>query len=348
MEEPGHRCVDTPGDNRCHRSSAVPVPMTCSRFPQGDGSTVPPSDPCSRQGCAMKQFAGKSHDRSSSPPGAARETGGTRRRRGSTTLTVRFRPVIAVVAASLILPGLAIPAHAVVGPVGNGFTVTQADLAFILRQIKIAERHAATLTPANPCGTLVGPGPDQVPDALTSYGLRTVDGSCNNLLPGQVCGGRRAVPAVDHAGVQGRREPSCRLLRPRQPGRPTDVVRTEKGQRVRLAAAGDQQSDRRPDLDQPGRRGGRRLPGPGANRGSGGNRGPLHHRPRPPCRPAGRRRSRELHAVAQDPVHPQRDDRRRLVAAVQLAVHFFRTVLRPRCRPDRQKWWQGVRAAAGR
>ena len=133
----------------------------------------------------MKQFAGKSHDRSSSPPGAARETGGTRRRRGSTTLTVRFRPVIAVVAASLILPGLAIPAHAVVGPVGNGFTVTQADLAFILRQIKIAERHAATLTPANPCGTLVGPGPDQVPDALTSYGLRTVDGSCNNLLPGR-------------------------------------------------------------------------------------------------------------------------------------------------------------------
>lgn len=133
----------------------------------------------------MKQFAGKSHDRSSSPPGAAREPGGTRRRRGSSTLTVRFRPVIAVVAASLILPGLAIPAHAVVGPVGNGFTVTQADLAFILRQIKIAERHAATLTPANPCGTLVGPGPDQVPDALTSYGLRTVDGSCNNLLPGR-------------------------------------------------------------------------------------------------------------------------------------------------------------------
>jgi Ca2+-binding RTX toxin-like protein len=32
---------------------------------------------------------------------------------------------------------------------------------------------------------LVGPGPDQIPDALTSYGLRTVDGSCNNLLPGR-------------------------------------------------------------------------------------------------------------------------------------------------------------------
>jgi Ca2+-binding RTX toxin-like protein len=69
--------------------------------------------------------------------------------------------------------------------VGNGFTVTPGDLAFILKQIKIAEHHAATATPANPCGTLVGPGPDQIPDALTSYGLRTVDGSCNNLLPGR-------------------------------------------------------------------------------------------------------------------------------------------------------------------
>src|SRR2546423_263392 len=75
--------------------------------------------------------------------------------------------------------------------VGSGFTVTTGDLVFILKQIKIAEEHAATLTPANPCGTLVAqPGdgiPDdlQIPDALTSYGLRTTDGSCNNLLPGR-------------------------------------------------------------------------------------------------------------------------------------------------------------------
>ena len=69
--------------------------------------------------------------------------------------------------------------------VGSGFTVTPGDLAFILKQIKIAEHHAATATPANPCGTLVGSGPDQIPDYLTSYGLRTTDGSCNNLLPGR-------------------------------------------------------------------------------------------------------------------------------------------------------------------
>ena len=71
------------------------------------------------------------------------------------------------------------------GPVGNGFVVTAGDLTFILRQIEIAERHAATATPDNPCATLVGPASDQIPDRLTSYGLRTVDGSCNNLFPGR-------------------------------------------------------------------------------------------------------------------------------------------------------------------
>src|SRR3954447_11064089 len=81
-------------------------------------------------------------------------------------------------------------AHAAPAPVGNGFTVTVGDLSFILKQIKIAERHSTTLTGSNPCGTLVNnpggvddgiPDNEQVPDYLTSYGLRTVDGSCNNL-----------------------------------------------------------------------------------------------------------------------------------------------------------------------
>lgn len=60
------------------------------------------------------------------------------------------------------------------------FTVTLHDLAFILKQIKISE--AAT----NPDGTING---DVLRDAVSSpllpYGLRTVDGSWNNLLPGQ-------------------------------------------------------------------------------------------------------------------------------------------------------------------
>ena len=78
-------------------------------------------------------------------------------------------------------------ANAALAPDGNGFVVTTGDLSFILKQIKIAERHTTTLTASNPCGTLVNqpgdliPDAEQVPDYLTSYGLRTVDGSCNNL-----------------------------------------------------------------------------------------------------------------------------------------------------------------------
>ncbi|GAB3546183.1 hypothetical protein GCM10027404_06020 [Arthrobacter tumbae] len=60
--------------------------------------------------------------------------------------------------------------------------MTTADLAFILKQIKIAEAHVAnTTSDTGPCGALLGPGPNQVPGPLVSYGLRTVDGSCNNL-----------------------------------------------------------------------------------------------------------------------------------------------------------------------
>ena len=94
------------------------------------------------------------------------------------------------------------------GTVGSGFTVTAGDLAFILRQIKIAERHASSIAGTEPtqgpnphglpndpvtglpdplydpeyCSSLVGPNPNQIPDPLTSYGLRLVDGGCNNLV----------------------------------------------------------------------------------------------------------------------------------------------------------------------
>ena len=80
---------------------------------------------------------------------------------------------------------LAPPAAQGAAPVGQGFTITPSDLSFILKQIKIAEHHAATYTPENPCGKLVGNGPNQIPSPLVSYGLRTVDGSCNNLIEGQ-------------------------------------------------------------------------------------------------------------------------------------------------------------------
>jgi Ca2+-binding RTX toxin-like protein len=88
---------------------------------------------------------------------------------------------VAVVAVSSVKPSRA---QAATAPAGQGFTVTAGDLHFIMKQIKIAEHHSATLTASNPCGTLVGPDPvTQIPDRLSAYGLRTVDGSCNNLFP---------------------------------------------------------------------------------------------------------------------------------------------------------------------
>src|SRR5438270_8720655 len=100
------------------------------------------------------------------------------------------RTTVFVLALALVFQVLSLAAHtahAALGTVGNGFTVTAGDLGFILKQIKIAERHTTTLTASNPCGTLLAqpndgiPDAEQVPDIITSYGLRTVDGSCNNL-----------------------------------------------------------------------------------------------------------------------------------------------------------------------
>jgi hypothetical protein len=96
--------------------------------------------------------------------------------------------MVAAVAALVMPAGMGLPfvaANAVTAPVGEGFTVSPSDLAFILQQIKISERHAATQTPDNRCGTLIGPDPDQIASPLVSKGLRTVDGSCNNLVAGQ-------------------------------------------------------------------------------------------------------------------------------------------------------------------
>ncbi len=59
----------------------------------------------------------------------------------------------------------------------TNFTVNLADLLNILEQIKIAERHVATGFLTNLDSTPISP--------LLPAGLRTVDGSFNNLLPGQ-------------------------------------------------------------------------------------------------------------------------------------------------------------------
>src|SRR2546426_11246583 len=72
-------------------------------------------------------------------------------------------------------------------PVGAGFIIDAGDLRFIFHQIEVAQDHAASRTAASPCGTLLGPGPNQVnlfgtANAQLPLGLRTVDGSCNNLV----------------------------------------------------------------------------------------------------------------------------------------------------------------------
>src|SRR3954449_4092467 len=95
---------------------------------------------------------------------------------------------VGMVAVGSVRPGRA---EAATPPTGQGFTVTAGDLKFILKQIDIAERHAVTQSVSHPCDTLVAtpgdgiPDAEQIPDRLTSYGLRTVDGSCNNLFPGR-------------------------------------------------------------------------------------------------------------------------------------------------------------------
>src|SRR5918911_4469048 len=68
--------------------------------------------------------------------------------------------------------------QAQVAPVGQGFVIDAGDLRFIYEQILVAQDHAAG-------GTLLGPGPNQVSDPQLPRGLRTVDGSFNNLVPGQ-------------------------------------------------------------------------------------------------------------------------------------------------------------------
>ena len=99
---------------------------------------------------------------------------------------------VLTVAAGLVpmgedLGGLGTRAYA--APVGQGFNLNPSDLKFILAQIKIAEHHAEVFNPTDPCAGLVGPGPNQIPVGGNSvelpWGLRTVDGTCNNLLPNQ-------------------------------------------------------------------------------------------------------------------------------------------------------------------
>ncbi|HMF98819.1 MAG TPA: peroxidase family protein, partial [Vicinamibacterales bacterium] len=93
-------------------------------------------------------------------------------------------PLVMVVAmfASGIAPSFVPAIHAQTAPVGNGFIVNAEDLRFIYAQILVAQDHAAG-------GVLQGVGAGLnttgkiIPDPQLPSGLRTVDGSYNNLVP---------------------------------------------------------------------------------------------------------------------------------------------------------------------
>jgi beta-lactam-binding protein with PASTA domain len=99
------------------------------------------------------------------------------------TLSPQGRPLFeATVSAQTTPPTITVP------PTGAGMTLVAEDLRFFFHQIEVAQAHVASRTASNPCGTLLGPGPNQVQlfgqaNAQLPLGLRTVDGSCNNLVP---------------------------------------------------------------------------------------------------------------------------------------------------------------------
>ncbi len=104
---------------------------------------------------------------------------------------------IAMVATGVLMSA---PAAIAAPPPGQDFNVSQGDLEFIIKQIEISEAHAedtltdpgssplckATSTFDIPSQTHFDlDGDPCVGSPLLPFGLRTVDGRWNNLMPGQ-------------------------------------------------------------------------------------------------------------------------------------------------------------------
>ncbi|MCU1531425.1 MAG: heme peroxidase, partial [Arthrobacter sp.] len=104
--------------------------------------------------------------------------------------------VTALVVGAGILPSILAPA-VMAAPVGQGLTLNAGDMRFILKQIKIAENHATKEDAQGkpvPGQPLLGSGPNQIANPLLPYGLRTVDGSENNLVAKQGNFGASGLP----------------------------------------------------------------------------------------------------------------------------------------------------------
>ncbi|MCC6890688.1 MAG: hypothetical protein IT536_19360 [Hyphomicrobiales bacterium] len=85
----------------------------------------------------------------------------------------------AVAGVEPVAPPAVIPAESPTVSAGNGVHFIRSDLDFMLQQILIAEANS------NAYGQPAVPLTDLLANSRNAFGLRTVDGSFNNLLPGQ-------------------------------------------------------------------------------------------------------------------------------------------------------------------
>ncbi|MBA2637049.1 MAG: hypothetical protein H0U79_02310 [Solirubrobacterales bacterium] len=107
---------------------------------------------------------------------------------------MKLSPFSAVTLAAVACSGVAVAAYdgppqaeAAVAAPGQGFNLNAGDMKFILKQINRREprdqgERSGQPVPGQP---LVGPGEFQIANPLLPFGLRTVDGSENNIQPGQ-------------------------------------------------------------------------------------------------------------------------------------------------------------------
>jgi len=209
---------------------------------------------------------------------------------------------------AVVATGTQVPttAEAATAPVGQGFTLNSSDLSFILKQIKIAEAHAtkegADGAPV-PGPALFGNGSDQIASPLLPYGLRTVDGSLNNGMPGQAQFGaaQRTFPRMTDAWFR-----PAEMAAPFGPPNQATSYAQKKGNVV------DSQPRVISNLivDQT-------ATNPAAVSAAG--RPHRHFDPQPsaiPCESTSPNVPGGLHAARRDPLHPERDDGRRPFAAL--------------------------------
>ena len=238
-------------------------------------------------------------------------------------------------------------------------TYIRSDLDFILDQIKIAEEHSRYLAGDPTARPLFGAN-GMIPANNISWGLRTVDGTYNNLIPGRTNYGAADQPFPQSArpglpaGSRNRGHERTRAGRSRRSGGTYAPTPNSAGRdRRRFGPAHHLEPDRRQVARQPGRGGEGARP-----RGHRGQReGRCHRRrsrprwtpTRPPSRghdlrgagrgpdhAAGRRHRPRPRDGRREPGHAERLARRGPVGVVQLVVHALRPVLRPRPRPRRQ------------